>query len=164
MLSLKALGLGSQPWGRSDQARGETLASFRHIIQWLLVRRRGQDRQGLPEPRSSLEPSEPPPPQAGLRRALGLPSFAGPTDALVLTSTDGLVKRLEELERTAELYKGREDSPQEVPGAGLPWGPCLRERPWGRGTTQTDWGTVVYKVPLQISARPERAPERLCHT
>eukprot|EP00072_Mus_musculus_P045750 XP_006520668.1 PREDICTED: PRKCA-binding protein isoform X2 [Mus musculus] len=39
----------------------------------------------------------------GLLFSLGLLS---PQMPLVLTSTDGLVKRLEELERTAELYKG----------------------------------------------------------
>lgn len=104
------------------------------------------------EPRSQLA-------SAGLSSSLRLPS---PQMPLVLTFTDGLVKRLEELERTAELYKGRE-SPQEVPGAGLSWGPCLRERQWGRATTQTVWGTVMYKMPLQISTLLERAPERLCH-
>lgn len=47
-----------------------------------------------------------------LAEAQGLPfpssvGWAGLLPSLFLTSTDGLVKRLEELERTAELYKGR---------------------------------------------------------
>ena len=72
------------------------------------------DRQGLPGP-CSPDLGQPEPlhslssqlASAGLLFSLGLLS---PQMPLVLTSTDGLVKRLEELERTAELYKGREES------------------------------------------------------
>lgn len=82
--------------------REETLASFRSVSQWFLERWRewgiGKAHQSLSwHPLSQLA-------SAGLLSSLGLLS---PQTPLSLASTDGLVKRLEELERTAELYKGR---------------------------------------------------------